>query len=240
MKLFPSLSAVAVSFLFLSVNALAEQQPDVSKLERLGVEISPIKPAGIDGLYELSTNQGIVYMTADGEHLLVGNLYQLGEGAPLNETEQALKALRKEKVAEHQDEMIVYPSSKQQYAITIFTDTTCGYCRKLHHNLGSYLDKGITIQYLAFPRGGLASKGGRELQQAWCAKDSAKALSSLFNDQAIRATTLCDNPVAEHYQLGQMLGVTGTPAVVLPSGRMLPGMRTADAIIDEIKADNEL
>ncbi|MAD54337.1 bifunctional protein-disulfide isomerase/oxidoreductase DsbC [Idiomarina sp. UBA3162] len=236
MKLGLRVKTVAVSLLFMSASAWADQQPDTSKLEQLGIEVMSIKPSGIEGVFELSTNQGIVYLSEDGENLLAGSLYKLSTGAPENKTEQALQTLRKAKVAEHQDEMITYRSSKEKHVVTIFTDTTCGYCQRLHNNLGSYLDKGITVQYLAFPRGGLGSKGGRELQQAWCAKDGSEALSSLFNEQAISATTLCDNPVAQHYRLGQMLGVTGTPALILPDGRMLAGLRTPDAIINEIQA----
>ncbi len=33
----------------------------------------------------------------------------------------------------------------------------------------------------------------------------------------------CDNPVKEEYELGQMIGVQGTPAIVLEDGSMLPG-----------------
>lgn len=236
MKLGHTVKTIAFSLLFVAFSASANEQLDTSKLKQLGVEVLSIKESGMPGVFELSTNQGIVYLSEDGEYLLAGSLYKLTEGAPENKTEQALQSLRKRKVAAHQDEMITYKSSKEKHVITIFTDTTCGYCKRLHNNLGSYLDKGITIQYLAFPRGGLGSQGGRELQQAWCSKDAGEALSSLFNEQSISATTRCENPVGQHYQLGQMLGVTGTPALILPNGRMLAGLRSADAIIAEIEA----
>jgi thiol:disulfide interchange protein DsbC len=35
--------------------------------------------------------------------------------------------------------------------------------------------------------------------------------------------------------MGQAFGVTGTPAVVLPDGRMLPGLRTADALLEAMQ-----
>lgn len=37
----------------------------------------------------------------------------------------------------------------------------------------------------------------------------------------------CDNPVAKQYQLGQMIGVNGTPAIVLANGKMIPGYQPA-------------
>jgi len=33
----------------------------------------------------------------------------------------------------------------------------------------------------------------------------------------------CENPVAEQYQLGIDLGVTGTPALLTSSGQLIPG-----------------
>jgi thiol:disulfide interchange protein DsbC len=33
----------------------------------------------------------------------------------------------------------------------------------------------------------------------------------------------CDNPVAEQYQLGQAMGVSGTPALLTADGQLIPG-----------------
>jgi thiol:disulfide interchange protein DsbC len=33
----------------------------------------------------------------------------------------------------------------------------------------------------------------------------------------------CDNPIAEQYQLGMALGVTGTPALLTNDGTLIPG-----------------
>ena len=86
MKLGLRVKTVAVSLLFMSASAWADQQPDTSKLEQLGIEVMSIKPSGIEGVFELSTNQGIVYLSEDGEHLLAGSLYKLSTGAPENKT----------------------------------------------------------------------------------------------------------------------------------------------------------
>jgi len=36
-----------------------------------------------------------------------------------------------------------------------------------------------------------------------------------------------NNPVAAQYQLGQSMGVSGTPAIITSSGLMIPGYRPA-------------
>ena len=40
-----------------------------------------------------------------------------------------------------------------------------------------------------------------------------------------------DNPIAAQYQLGQDMGVSGTPAIVTSSGLMVPGYRPADDLV---------
>jgi thiol:disulfide interchange protein DsbC len=39
--------------------------------------------------------------------------------------------------------------------------------------------------------------------------------------------TCANNPIAAEYQLGNELGVNGTPALFTPSGEMLPGYMPA-------------
>jgi thiol:disulfide interchange protein DsbC len=48
----------------------------------------------------------------------------------------------------------------------------------------------------------------------------------------------CDNPVQEHMALGQMLGVRGTPALVLESGRMVPGYVPAQRLLSFLEDDS--
>ena len=44
----------------------------------------------------------------------------------------------------------------------------------------------------------------------------------------------CKKTVNDQYLLGQQLGLSGTPAIVLENGTMIPGYRPAAALIDII------
>ena len=58
----------------------------------------------------------------------------------------------------------IYMNCKdEKYKVTVFTDTSCGYCRKLHSQMQGYNDLGITVQYLAFPRSGITGPTFKEL-----------------------------------------------------------------------------
>ncbi len=50
-------------------------------------------------------------------------------------------------------------------------------------------------------------------------------------------TKTCDNPVQDHMLLGQAMGVTGTPAVMLEDGEMLPGYVPAKRMAKFLNAD---
>jgi thiol:disulfide interchange protein DsbC len=49
--------------------------------------------------------------------------------------------------------------------------------------------------------------------------------------------TTCQNAISDHFGLGQQLGISGTPAIVLADGRLLPGYlpaeRLAEAVLGE-------
>lgn len=61
---------------------------------------------------------------------------------------------------------------------------------------------------------------------AWCADDPQAALTKAKLGEEIPPRN-CDNPVARHFILGNELGVTGTPAVILEDGRLIPGYLSA-------------
>jgi thiol:disulfide interchange protein DsbC len=49
----------------------------------------------------------------------------------------------------------------------------------------------------------------------------------------------CENPVEDHYDLGQTVGVTGTPALLLEGGEMVPGYVPAHKLRKALDARRE-
>ncbi|MFC3031106.1 bifunctional protein-disulfide isomerase/oxidoreductase DsbC [Pseudoalteromonas fenneropenaei] len=222
-----SLSVVAEQEAVSAVPVVAPS-PVVAKFAELGVVVKDIRPSPIAGLLTLITDKGVLYGSPDGQYLMQGTLLDIDKR--VNLTEDALSDVRKDGVAEFTDSMIVYKAANEKHQITIFTDITCGYCRKLHRELQDYLDAGITVRYLAFPRGGLRGDGYEDLRNVWCAKDAAKALTEAKAGNAVAKVENCQAPVAEHYQLGQSFGISGTPAIILEDGTMIPGYQPAASL----------
>ena len=189
-----------------------------------------VQASPIPGIAMVPVENGpVLYVYKDGEFFFDGDLYQVDAGRFINLKEQALTAVRKDLLAEiTRDEMIVFaPSGPTKGLIHVFTDVDCGYCRKLHQEVPKLNAMGIEVRYLAFPRAGIGSASYKKIASAWCADKPKEALTALKNGKNIEQKVCSDNPVAKQYQLGQKMGVNGTPAIVLADGSLLPGYRPA-------------
>lgn len=102
------------------------------------------------------TGSGVLYVSEDGKHILHGPLYDISGKVPVNVTNQLLVT----QLGALQDQMIVHKAPKEKHVITVFTDSTCGYCHKLHQQMHKYNDLGITVHYLTLPR-----QGGSQIEK---------------------------------------------------------------------------
>ena len=202
----------------------------IPQLPIVGVDRTPI-----EGLYLIELEGGqTLYGTADGNYFISGDMYQLGDTV-INLAEARRAGKRREKMNELSlDDMVVFsPSGQTRTHVTIFTDVDCGYCRKLHQEMADYNALGIEVRYLAYPRAGLESQTADKIVSAWCADNRNEALTALKAGLTIPAKE-CANPVAEQYELGQEVGVTGTPAIITADGRMLPGYMPAPQLAEAL------
>jgi thiol:disulfide interchange protein DsbC len=195
------------------------------------ISIDRIEETPSKDLIEIAIQDGpVLYATRDGRFLLLnGDLLSVSETSVLNWTEQRRTTERIELLAQVDiDDMIVFsPAEPAKGYINVFTDTTCGYCRKLHLEMDDLNRRGVEVRYLAFPRGGMASDGARKLATAWCSRNRESTLTSLKSGVELPINECEGNPVSEHYALGNRLGVRGTPAIVTSDGQLIPGYKPA-------------
>jgi thiol:disulfide interchange protein DsbC len=186
-----------------------------------GVKAENIQPSPVKGLYEVILPPQVFYASADGLYVVDGDVIELSSRRNITR-EQRGRAAVAAIDAMGEESMITFAPEKVKHTITVFTDIDCGYCRKLHQSMDEYNQLGIKVRYMAFPRAGIGSSSYNKAVSAWCADDPKQALTRAKNNQPIETKT-CDNPVAAQYQLGQMMGISGTPAIVMESGRIIPG-----------------
>lgn len=199
----------------------------VAKLRaiRPNLPIESIYPAAVDGLYGVEFPDGTtMYITADGGHMIVGDMYAIGDDLS-NVTEQRRMVQRKalmDQVA--LTDMVIFPAEGERRAVVnIFTDVDCGYCRKLHNEIDQYAELGIEVRYLAYPREGLESDTASTMRSVWCSSDPSTAMTRAKNSQRIAQRQCPTDPVDQQFALGQRLGVSGTPSIITDSGEMFPG-----------------
>ncbi len=197
---------------------------------RPDLPIESVSATPLEGIYALELPGGsTIYGTENGEYLFVGDLYQLTDTALVNVTESGRDGRRRELLASVDTASMIAFSPTDvpvKATLNVFTDVDCGYCRKLHQEVPELNAMGIAVRYLAYPRAGIGSGSYDKVVSAWCADDKQTAITRLKMGQALTPAT-CANPVADHYELGKQMGVTGTPAIVLESGRLLPGYMPA-------------
>ena len=184
-------------------------------------------------IYEVELNSGeLLYSDASGDYLFAGDLYQTTNSGLLNlssETRQLRTAARIDEIPEEQ--MIVYsPVEEPKATLTVFTDVDCTYCRALHKDVESLVARGIQVRYLAYPRGGEAAGSYEKMISVWCSQDRRKSLTQAKNGQNLPARD-CQTPVLEHYELGNQIGISGTPALILPDGRLIPGYMDVERLV---------
>lgn len=193
------------------------------------LEIVNIKPTPLDTMYEVELSTGeLLYSDASGEYLFAGDLYRTTPDGLLNlsiATRQEAN-LRKISAVSDEEAIVFEPEGEAKATLTVFTDVDCGYCRQLHGERGQFLDFGIRLRYLAYPRGGENATSYDKMISVWCSDDRHRSLTQAKNGQNLPIRD-CESPVMAHYELGNQLGIQGTPALVFPDGRLIPGYMDA-------------
>lgn len=184
-------------------------------------KIDSIAESKVPNFYQVVLQGQVVYVSADGQYLLQGSVFDVTNKTDL--TEQARAGIRRSSLAAvGPEQRIIFPAKDPKYTVTVFTDIDCGYCRKLHSEMAEYNKRGISVEYLFFPRAGIGSDSYDKAVAVWCATDRNKAMTTAKSGAEVERKT-CDNPVAHDYELGQKIAVTGTPAVFTESGVQLGG-----------------
>lgn len=202
----------------------------VLETSRPDVKVTSVEPSAIGGVYAVQMQGGpVVYASADGKHFVVGDLFEVQAGGFANLSEQHRNGDRaKELAAVKLDDMIIFKAKGPTKAVVnVFTDVDCGYCQKLHKEVPQLNEMGIEVRYLAYPRAGVGSPTYQKLVTAWCSKDRQGTLTKYKNRENVPISTCAKNPVSAEYELGERIGVNGTPALVTASGELIPGYMPA-------------
>lgn len=234
---------IAAGFSLASIVVHAAETPDWEQALRNAInaslgavtqgqlQVQEVRETPMPGLYELIMSSGEILLSdRSGQFLITGELYMTQAQGLTNLTAQTRQFQVKGWIdAIPEDQMIVFSPENPTATITVFTDVDCTYCRRLHHDVEAINARGIAVRYMAYPRGGVESTAYPKMVSVWCAQDRERAMTQAKNGQNLPERE-CQNTVLDHHSLGNRIGITGTPAIILPDGTLVPGYMEVDRL----------
>jgi thiol:disulfide interchange protein DsbC len=204
----------------------------VSKLQ--GARPSDVSATPIPGLYEVTMGGLIAYVSADGNFLVSGNIYDLDTEVNLTAARRndarakALAGLR-------EDQMIIFSPEKPKMTVTVFTDVDCGYCQKFHSHITELNKAGVRVRYMLFPRTGPGTEAWDKAEAVWCSPDRKEALTRAKRGEPVKAKPCGDAVVKADFEMGADLGVEGTPAIFTQTGDYIGGYLTPEQLVQAVQ-----
>ena len=202
-----------------------------------GTNIESIEVSEFPGIYKVYFGDiQPLYVSENGNFFIYGDMFNVNANGIINLTEKDILEKRKVLMQDiNNDELIKFEAKNELFAVTVFTDVDCGYCRKLHDEIATYNEVGITINYAAFPRSGIGTETFSKMVGAWCSNNPKDSITKLKNGKKLKLSFCDSQPVAKHYAIGNKIGVTGTPAIVSSKGELLPGYHSAEDLLSKLK-----
>lgn len=247
-----------LTLLFIALTCLGQaaiaSTEDLDNVKKVLTSVMPnaepdsVMESAMPGIYEAVFGAQVVYLSSDGRYMIEGDVYDLKQR--VNLTEGLRKSGRVKAVNTiDKDSMIIFTpgDGKIKHSITTFTDIDCGYCRKLHEQVKEYNKLGIEIRYASYPRAGFGSKPFYKAEAVWCATDAKKAMTFAKSGaklEQLRAIEQvkdkdCKELIRKHMEVAKEVGVTGTPSLVMSSGKVIPGFVAPAQLLKILDSDKD-
>lgn len=201
-----------------------------------GLKLEDVRMTPVNGIYEITRGSEVSYTSSDGRYVILGDMIDVDSDSNISETRR--RGIRQRLIdTVPESEMLVFSPKDPKYTITVFTDIDCGYCRRLHSQIAEYNRLGIRVRYLFYPRTGPDTDSWHKAEAVWCSSNRNDALTRAKGGEVIKAPDCHANAiVARDYELGQKIGVEGTPAIIMASGEMLPGYASPAELAKYLKS----
>ena len=197
---------------------------DVFKAQVREVRMSPVK-----GLWEIEVSQGdkvfLVFIDFTKKYLVEGRytaIDQLGESRPLKKVDVKKIPL---------DNAIVVGNPKAEKKIIVFDDPECPYCAKLHEEIKKIVAKRSDLAFYIKMYPLAMHPGAYEKSKAIVCQKSPKLLDDAFAGKKLPKAECETEEIDNNIKLAEELGISGTPAIIFPDGRLVPGYVPGDALL---------
>jgi thiol:disulfide interchange protein DsbC len=179
------------------------------------------------GVFEVVVGTDVYYTDQATSYVMIGRLIDA-------KTRQDVTQARRDELMKVDfaklplDQAVRLRVGKGTRQFVTFEDPNCPYCRKLHTDIQGMKD--VTVYVFLYPI--LSPDSFEKAKNIWCSKDRAAAWNAAMIDGKAPAVASadCKHPLQQNLQLGQRLGVSGTPTLIFQDGSRMPGASSADEI----------
>lgn len=215
-------------------------------IKKTGVTVTSVKNAPIKGLYELQVEKvgqkGLLYMDFGKKHLIQGMAFSREKLTPA--TAHNLDSLQPKQPTTIDvktiplNGSIVMGNSNAIKKVYVFTDPDCPYCRKAHEELKKltriYPDVAIHIVLYPLPM----HPGAYDKARIIFETRSLSVLDSAFEGKEVPKPTQESSKkiIDENIRFANANGISGTPTLVMPDGKIEVGMRDAETLKEMLEA----
>ncbi|MCE5195007.1 MAG: DsbC family protein [Nitrospiraceae bacterium] len=207
-------------------NALKNPFPDAKIIEVLA---SPIKGVWeVD--FESNGKKGLIYLDYS-KMLATPAIYDLKAGTNLTaERNYQLNKIDMSKIP--LNKALVMGQKNAKNKIIVFTDPDCPFCGKLHQEIKKVIEKRKDIAFYLklYPLVKIHPDSYKKSKTIICQKSIA-LLEDNFEGKSIPEKECNTSEVDDNIKLAEQYGITGTPAIILPDGGILPGYKDAETLI---------
>ncbi|MFQ5585771.1 MAG: DsbC family protein [Thermodesulfobacteriota bacterium] len=207
-----------------------EEAATLLKTEQFKATIRDIRPGPVKGFWEVVIERGgkgfPIYVDFAKKHLIEGRITPFSElGKPPSLKRVDLKTIPV-------DDAIVIGNREAKKKVIVFDDPDCPYCRKLHVEIKKIIEKRSDVAFLIklYPLD--IHPEAYDKSRAILCERSVKLLDDALTGKALPEPT-CDTPELDRsIELAKSIGIRGTPAIIFPDGRLLPGFVEADDLLN--------
>ena len=213
-----------------SINTVESLRKEVAKLEAKNPSFAQGTPSSN---HNYQQNSQSPQLPAQTNQKVMSKIGYDKTGNKLSEADKItqVKALTKALPMEY---TVNYPAEgEEKLQLFIFSDPTCPYCTRFHHDIPKFQKAGITVRYLYYPRSGVkgtnykAQKLVERMTDTWCSSNPAQAVDMMYDGLPV-AEGRCDeipeerkkmgNVVYQHYILGRFFNLRYTPSFFTNTG----------------------
>lgn len=204
-------------------------------LEGLVDKVDKVDFSEVPGLYSVEVESKgkkyLIYVDFSEKFIISGNVIRITDRS--NRTREELMTIRRiDPTIIPIGDALVIGNPKAPKKIIVFTDPQCPYCKNLHHEIKKVVkaDPDIVFFIKLYPLKKIHPDSYRIAQAIVC-EDSIDLLEASFAGKKIPDPE-CESDVVDNtIELARKLGITSTPTMVLPDGRLATGYMPSEDIL---------